>query len=87
MVGQTLGHYRIESQLGAGGMGVVYQATDSRLGRPVAIKLLHESGLRDADGLARIECEARVLASLNHSNIASIYGLEEADGVKFLVLE
>jgi serine/threonine protein kinase len=87
MLEQTLGHYKLESQLGAGGMGVVYQATDTRLGRQVAIKLLHESHLKDPERRARFEREARVLASLNHPNIAAIHGLEEAGGVKFLVLE
>jgi serine/threonine-protein kinase len=84
---QTLAHYRIESELGAGGMGVVYQATDTRLGRRVAIKLLHEAGLKDPDRLARFDREARMLATLNHANIAAIHGLEESGGVKFLVLE
>jgi len=84
---QILGNYRVESQLGAGGMGVVYQATDTRLGRQVAIKMLHEASLNDPERLARFECEARLLATLNHSNIAAIYGLEEAREVKFLVLE
>ena len=84
---QTLGHYQLESQLGAGGMGIVYQATDTRLGRQVAIKLLHESFAKDPERLARFDREARLLASLNHSNIAAIHGLEEAGGVKFLVLE
>ncbi len=87
MVGLTLGHYRVESELGAGGMGVVYEATDTRLGRKVAIKLLHPSVVQDAERMARFEREARVLASLNHANIAAIHGLEEADGTKFLVLE
>jgi eukaryotic-like serine/threonine-protein kinase len=87
MIEQTLGHYRLQSQLGAGGMGVVYLATDSRLGRQVAIKLLHEASLNDRDSLARFEREARLLASLNHANIAAIHGLEEADELKFLVLE
>jgi serine/threonine-protein kinase len=87
VTGQTLGHYRIESKLGAGGMGVVYQAVDSRLGRKVAIKLLHEEGLKNPDRLARFEREARLLAALNHPNIAAIHGLEEAGEQKFLVLE
>ncbi|MGE5361666.1 MAG: serine/threonine-protein kinase, partial [Bacteroidales bacterium] len=87
MLGRTLGHYRVESELGAGGMGVVYEATDTRLGRKVAIKLLHPSLVQDAERMARFEREARVLASLNHANIAAIHGLEEADGTKFLVLE
>jgi serine/threonine-protein kinase len=82
-----LGHYKIEGELGAGGMGLVLAATDSRLGRRVAIKLLHETFLGDPDRLARFDREARVLASLNHSNIAAIHGLEKADDVTFLVLE
>lgn len=84
---RIIGNYRVESQLGAGGMGVVYQATDTRLGRQVAIKMLHESSLNDPERLERFEREARLLATLNHSNIAAIYGLEEAGVVKFLVLE
>ncbi len=84
---QRLGHYTVESELGAGGMGVVYQATDTQLGRQVAIKVLHDATLKGPDGLARFEREARVLASLNHPNIASIHGLEHADAVTFLVLE
>ena len=87
MVGRTLGQYRVESKLGDGGMGVVYEATDTRLGRKVAIKLLHPSVVQDAERMARFEREARVLASLNHANIAAIHGLEEADGTTFLVLE
>ena len=84
---QILGHYRLESQLGAGGMGVVYQATDTRLGRQVAIKLLHQAHLKDPERRARFEREARLLASLNHPNIAAIHGLDEAGDVQFLVLE
>ena len=87
MVGQSLGHYRIEDQLGAGGMGVVYRATDSKLGRQVAIKVLPEKFARDPERLARFEREARLLAALNHPNIAAIHGLEEAGGVHYLVLE
>ena len=68
-------------------MGDVYQATDSKLGRSVAIKLLPEAFARDADRVARFEREARVLASLNHSNIAAIYGVEESADRKFLVME
>ena len=87
MVGQTIGHYRIEEQLGAGGMGVVYKATDTKLGRFVAIKVIREEFSRDRERMARFEREARLLASLNHSNIAAIHGLEESDGISFLVLE
>ena len=87
MLGRTLGHYRVESKLGAGGMGIVYLCTDTRLERKVAIKLLHDTFVQDVERMARFEREARVLASLNHTNIAAIHGLEEADGTKFLALE
>src|SRR5262249_22979673 len=82
-----LGPYEIQTALGAGGMGVVYEATDSRLGRKVALKMLNQAGLNDSDRLSRFEREGRILASLNHPNIAAIHGIEEWDGVKFLVLE
>jgi serine/threonine-protein kinase len=87
MVGQTLGHYRIEEELGAGGMGVVYRATDTKLGRPVAIKVLPGAFGPGSERLARFEREARLLAALNHRNIAAIYGLEQSGGVHYLVLE
>jgi serine/threonine-protein kinase len=87
MLGPRLGQYVVESKLGEGGMGVVYEGTDTRLGRKVALKLLHESVVQDAERMARFQREARVLASLNHANIAAIHGLEEADGQTFLVLE
>src|SRR5512135_425055 len=87
MIGKTLGHYEITSQIGKGGMGEVYQAKDLKLGRDVAIKVLPEEFARDADRVARFQREAKVLASLNHPNIAAIYGLEESGGKNFLVLE
>jgi eukaryotic-like serine/threonine-protein kinase len=87
MIGTKFAHYEITSHLGSGGMGEVYQATDSKLGRSVAIKLLPEAFTHDAERAARFEREARVLASLNHSNIAAIFGLEESDDRKFLVME
>ncbi len=87
MIGTKLAHYEITSHLGTGGMGEVYQATDSKLGRSVAIKLLPEAFMHDADRAARFEREARVLASLNHPNIAAIHGLEESGGRRFLVME
>jgi len=87
MVGQSLGHYRIEEQIGAGGMGVVFRAADTKLGRQVAIKVLPESFAQDPERLARFEREARMLAALNHPNIAAIHGLEEDQGTRFLVLE
>jgi Tol biopolymer transport system component len=87
LIGQTLSHYRITAALGAGGMGEVYRATDSNLGRDVAIKVLPPELARDEDRLARFKREAHLLASLNHPHIAAIYGLEEADGKPFLALE
>src|SRR5262252_1178269 len=87
MIGIKLAHYEITAHLGSGGMGDVYQATDSKLGRSVAVKLLPESFAHDADRVARFEREARVLASLNHPNIAAIYGLEDSKDKKFLVME
>ena len=85
--GQLVLHYELIEQIGAGGMGVVYRATDTKLRRDVAIKVLPDAFAEDQERLARFEREARVLASLNHPGIASIYGLEESNGVQFLVLE
>lgn len=87
MLSQTIGHYRIQAKIGAGGMGEVYRATDSRLGRDVALKVLPEAFANDADRMARFEREARVLASLNHPNIAALYGFEESNGTRALVME
>jgi Tol biopolymer transport system component len=84
---QRIGPYPIEREVGRGGMGVVYLGRDTRLDRPVAIKVLPDVFARDPDRLARFEREARLLASLTHPNIAGIYGLEEADGKRCLVLE
>ena len=84
---KRLAHYDIIGPIGAGGMGEVYRARDTKLGRDVAIKLLPEAFARDADRLARFEREARLLASLNHPHVASIYGLEEDGAHRFLVLE
>src|SRR5215475_10029928 len=78
-------HYRITAKLGEGGMGEVYRATDTKLGRDVAIKVLPENFARDADRMARFTREAQVLASLNHPNIAHIYGVEERALVMELV--
>ncbi|MEJ2580962.1 MAG: protein kinase, partial [Acidobacteriota bacterium] len=86
-IGRTLGHYRIIEKIGEGGMGEVYRATDTRLNRDVAIKILPDAFTRDPERLARFEREAKVLASLSHPNIATIHGFEEADGFRFLVLE
>ena len=86
-IGTTLAHYEITAELGKGGMGEVWKARDTKLGREVAIKTLPEEFARDAERLARFEREAKLLASLNHPNIAAIYGLEEHEGIRFLVLE
>jgi serine/threonine protein kinase len=85
--GTKLAHYEITSQIGKGGMGEVYQAKDTKLGRDVAIKVLPEEFARDTERVARFHREAKLLASLNHPNIAAIYGLEESDETHFLVLE
>jgi serine/threonine-protein kinase len=85
--GTRLGSYEILEPLGAGGMGEVYRAQDEKLGREVAIKVLPEAFSQDRERSARFQREARLLASLNHPNIATIHDLEESDGVHFLVLE
>src|SRR5215831_12233283 len=87
MIGTKLAHYEITSHLGSGGMGDVYQATDSKLGRNVAVKFLPEAFVQDADRVARFDREARLLAALNHPNIAAVYGLEQDGDRKFLVME
>ena len=92
MIGQGLAHYRITAAIGAGGMGEVYRATDTKLGREVAIKVLPAELAADPERLARFEREAKLLASLNHPNIAHVYGFESAtlpDGssAHFLAME
>src|SRR5882724_10688791 len=95
MIPQDIAHYRIISKLGEGGMGEVYRARDTKLGRDVAIKVVADVFLSDAELLARFEREARVLATLNHPHIGAIYGVEEVDpsagsgqaAVRALVLE
>jgi len=86
-LGRQFGSYRILSPIGAGGMGEVYRAHDGKLGRDVAIKILPQKFVHDPDRLARFRREARTLASLNHPNIAAIYGLEESGDVDCLVME
>jgi serine/threonine protein kinase/Tol biopolymer transport system component len=87
LAGRQLGHYRIVSPLGVGGMGEVYRAHDTKLSRDVALKMLPHQLARDRERVSRFRREARTLASLNHPRIAAIYGLEEFDGTDFLVLE
>ncbi len=84
---RTLSHYRIIAAIGAGGMGEVYRATDTKLGRDVALKLLPAEMARDHDRLARFQREARAVAALNHPHIVTIFSVEEADGVHFLTME
>jgi len=86
-VGTRLGPYEVLAQIGAGGMGEVYQAHDTKLGRDVAIKVLPPDFLNDPQRLARFQREARMLAALNHPNIATIYGLEQSGGATCLVME
>ena len=85
-LGTRLGAYEITARIGAGGMGEVWRATDTHLGRQVAIKVLPDSLAQDPDRLARFEREARTLASLNHPNVAAIYGFEKSDSAA-LVME
>ena len=85
--GTRFGAYEVLAVLGAGGMGEVYRARDGRLNRDVALKVLPAPFALDPDRLARFRREAQVLASLNHSNIAGIYGIEESNGVQALILE
>ena len=85
--GTRLGAYEIVTPLGAGGMGEVYRARDTKLGRDVALKILPDSVAQDAARVARFKREAQVLAALNHPHIAAIYGFDEAGSTQFLVLE
>lgn len=85
--GSLLSHYRILNKIGAGGTGVVYRARDERLGRQVAIKILPDVFSGDPERIARFEREAKLLASLNHPNIAAIYGIEAAEEKRFLIME
>ncbi|MCJ7754207.1 MAG: protein kinase, partial [Thermoanaerobaculales bacterium] len=87
MIGTTLAHYRITAALGAGGMGEVWRATDTKLGREVALKVLPEEFVDDPQRLDRFEREARAVASLNHPHIVTIFSVEDADGVRFLTME
>ncbi len=87
MIGRTLGHYRIDARLGEGGMGVVYRATDTRRGRPVAIKVLHPDRVADPERRRRFIHEARAASALNHPNIITIHEIDAQEGVDFIAME
>jgi eukaryotic-like serine/threonine-protein kinase len=84
---RVVSHYQLEDEIGRGGMGVVYRATDLRLGRPVALKMLHAGATADPDRHARFVREARMASALNHPHIVTIYEIDEAEGVTFVVME
>lgn len=87
LVGLTLAHYQIKAAIGAGGMGQVYRATDTKLGREVALKVLPQAVANDPERLARFQREARAVAALNHPNVVTLYSVEESDGIHFLTME
>ena len=87
MIGRTLAHYRITAAIGAGGMGEVYRAKDTKLGRDVALKVLPAEMASHPDRLERFQREAKALAALDHPGIVSIYSVEEADGIHFLTMQ
>jgi serine/threonine protein kinase len=87
MIGNTVSHYKIVEQIGEGGMGIVYKAEDTKLGRTVALKFLQNKGLGDKDQRDRFVREARTVATLNHPNICTVHEIDESDGDIFIAME
>jgi serine/threonine protein kinase len=85
--GTVIGHYEMKGQLGVGGMGEVYRATDRRLGRDIALKLLPAALATDPERQKRLQREARIVAALNHPNIVTVHSVEEVDGIQFITME
>jgi len=87
MIGQLVSHYRVIEQIGAGGMGVVYRAEDTRLGRPLVLKFLPPAASRDPMALERFQREARTASSLNHPGICTVYDMGEFEGQRYIAME